>query len=390
MVLLTAAGLCLRLVVPVLAADPSPQLPLAFPKPQEIVAVDRAEWLGDKLDHDPYMLGSKDDEVSPGNYDYKDATGGLFHFYGRDVSGPYVNRTDVCPFILDNHLSYLGTGVWYADIPIVTAEECAAVAASPAAASPAESPPGQIRATTASVTGDVEYSQDGGKTFQPLTVGTVIEQGFQVSTGFEGAVRLNFGYGDLSVPQLTILRVDEYTSSNNLKKTQLFLQIGAVSVRVKHTDAIRGDFSVATETMANASIRDSEMIVTYAKETGLSTVYTVEDLAYVVGVSGAAEVQVPQGQKVVVAQDGTASTPAIYTAAELPSVAPFDPGSGANGGSGAGAGGSGGSTGGSGDTGGSSGGPLLAAAIAVIAVGALAGLLVLRARGRRPAGLSRT
>ncbi len=380
MVLLAAAGLCLGLVGPVVAADPSPTTSLAFPKPQEIVAVDRAEWLGEKLATNPYMLASKDDEVSPGNYDYKDATGGLFHFYGHDISGPYVNRTDVCPFILDHNLAGLGTGVWDADIPNVTAEECAA--ASPAAASPAAaSPPEQIQATTTSITGDVEYSRDGGKTFLPLTVGTLIEQGFRLRTGFDAAVRLNFGYGELSVPQLTSLRIDEYTSSNNLQKTQLYLEVGTVAARVTHTNAPRSDFSVATPSMANASIRDSEMVVIYAKEHGLTTVYTVEDLAYVKGVSGAPEIQVLQGQKVVVAPDGTASTPTAYTAAELPLAGPFDPASGA-GGSGAGAGGSAG-TGQSGDIGGSSGGPFLAAAIAAIAVIAVGGLLARRARGRR-------
>ena len=217
----------------------------------------------------------------------------------------------------------------------------------------------------------------------------MIEQGFRLRTGFDAAVRLNFGYGDLSILELTSLRIDEFTSSNNLQKTQLYLEIGTVAARVTHTNAPRSDFSVATPSMANASIRDSEMVVTYAKETGLTTVYTVDDIAYVTGVSGAAEIQVPQGQKVVVAPDGTASTPASYTAAELPSVAPFDPGTGASGGSGAGAGGSGDTGGSSGETGGSSGALLMGVAIAVIAVGAVAGLLVLRVRGRRRPGSSK-
>lgn len=387
-VLLGAVGLLLGVSGLVFAADPSPTLPLVFPKPLEIVAVDRLEWLGDDLDHNDFILASKDDEVSPGNYDYKDATGGIFHFYGRDISGPYTVRADVCPFMRDHNLAALGTGVVeHPDIPTVTTEECAAAA--PAAATPpAPSPPEQIRATTTSITGDVEYSKDGGTTYQPLTVGTVIEKGWQISTGFEGAVQLDFGYGDLSIPQLTNLRVDNYTSSANLRKTQLFLRVGALRVRVKHTDAIRGDFSVTTETMANASIRDSEMIVAYEQETGLTTVYTVEDLAYVQGVSGAAEIDVPQGQKVSVVEGGTTSTPAAYTAAELPPVAPFDQASGTSDGSAGGTGGSGNGTVGSGDAGGLSTITLLAGAIAV--VGALNLLLFLRIRRRKLAGSPRT
>jgi hypothetical protein len=125
--LLTGAGLCLLLVAPSLAADPSPTPSLDFPKPQEIVAVDHIEWLGEAVQNNPYMLASKDDEVSPGNYDYKDATGGIFHFYGHDLAGPFAKRTDVCPFIVAHQLLGLSTGVWNPAIPAVLAAECVGV-----------------------------------------------------------------------------------------------------------------------------------------------------------------------------------------------------------------------------------------------------------------------
>ncbi|MFI5042199.1 MAG: hypothetical protein ACHQNA_10200, partial [Acidimicrobiales bacterium] len=304
-----------------------------------------------------------------------------------DVAGPYANRSDVCPFIAAHHLAGLGTGVVNAAIPSVTAEECAAAPA-PVGASPAVGTSSEpMRATTTSLTGDVEYSSDGGTTYQPLTVGTVIEKGFLVSTGFDGAVRLNFGYGDLSVPRLTTLRIDEFTSSANLRKTQIFLRVGAIAVREKHTDAIRGDFSVSTETMVNASIRDSEMIVTYVTATGRTTVYTVEDAAYVKGTKAAAETKVLQGQKVVVARGGKLSKPTTFAAAELPTIAPFDLTSATSGVSGALTSANGGTPSASSDTGWSSGSLILAAVLAAIAVGAIAVLLVVRAR-RRPAGSS--
>lgn len=146
--LVVAGGLCIGLAGPVLAADPSPTMPTDFPKPLEIVAVDRLEWLGDDLDHNDFILASRDDEVSPGNYDYVDATGGLFHFYGHDLAGPYTVRTDVCPFMVAHGLTALGTGVVeHPDIPTVLIDECnaaggnataeAVIAASPA---PADSP----------------------------------------------------------------------------------------------------------------------------------------------------------------------------------------------------------------------------------------------------------
>lgn len=155
MVLLAAAGVCLGLAGSVVAADPSPKPPLVFPKPLEIVAIDRIEWLGEAVANNPYMLASKDDEVSPGNYDYKDATSGIFHFYGHDISGPYFNRTDVCPFMVAHDLPVLGTGVVeHPDIPSVTVEECAAVAVAPAAAAVATaSPPAADSPAPAAVNG---------------------------------------------------------------------------------------------------------------------------------------------------------------------------------------------------------------------------------------------
>ncbi len=131
--------LLLLLVAPARAADPSPTPLVDFPTPQRIVTVDRVEWLGDDLEHNDFMLASPDDEVSPGNYDYVDATGGIFHFYGRDLAGPYGKRTDVCPFMAAHNLAVLGTGVWDETNPSVTAEECAAAGTASAAESPVPS-----------------------------------------------------------------------------------------------------------------------------------------------------------------------------------------------------------------------------------------------------------
>lgn len=130
--LLAGAVLSLGLVAPVLAADPSPKPPTMFPRPLMLVAVDRLEWLGDLLEHNDYILASPNDEVSPGNYDYVDATGGYFHFIGRNISGPYTTRTELCPFMFANKLDALGTGV-VDDVQTVLIAECQALTASPSA-----------------------------------------------------------------------------------------------------------------------------------------------------------------------------------------------------------------------------------------------------------------
>jgi hypothetical protein len=180
-------------------------------------------------------------------------------------------------------------------------------------------PPETIEARVTSVGGEVKYSQDGGKTFQPLTRGTILPQGAVVLTGFDAWANLDFGYGTVSIPQTVRFRLDEYTSSANLRRTQLYLNIGTIQPRIKHTNAGRSDFSVITPT-AHASIRGSAMVVSVAPDTGVTTVWVTEDAAFVQGTADAAEVEVPAGQRVVVGADGHAGAPAPFQPSELPSV----------------------------------------------------------------------
>ena len=181
-------------------------------------------------------------------------------------------------------------------------------------------PPETIEAFVASVGGDVEYSTDGGKTFKPLTRGTILPAGAMVSTGFDGSAVLDFGYGTLRVPQTVGLTLDEFTTSANLRRTQLHLNIGAVEARIKHTDSIRSDFSVSTPT-ANASIRGSAMIVSIEPETGVTTVWVTEDAAFVQGTADGAEIEVAAGLSVVIDAAGHAGTPAAFQESGLPDPA---------------------------------------------------------------------
>ena len=56
-------------------------------------------------------------------------------------------------------------------------------------------PPEKNEARVTSVSGEVDYSQDGGKTYRPLTPGTVLPAGAFVRTGFNSSAQLDFGYG---------------------------------------------------------------------------------------------------------------------------------------------------------------------------------------------------
>ncbi len=157
-----------------------------------------------------------------------------------------------------------------------------------------------------SVEGDVEYRSDGGKTFYPLAEGNVLKPGYYVSTGFDSNAKLDFGYATLRVSSLTNFRIDDYSSKENINKTQLYLNVGTVMPRnLPHIASIRSDFSVVTPT-AISSIRDSEMSVTYDNSTMNTTVVVLEDQAFVQGSNDANETTVALGETVSAGSDGHA------------------------------------------------------------------------------------
>jgi len=88
-------------------------------------------------------------------------------------------------------------------------------------------------------------------------------------------------------------------------------------VQVRHTAAIRGDFSVSTPT-AISSIRGSEMVVTYDNSTNTTTVYAISDVAYVKGNNDSSETEVVANNKTTVGSSGNAATPVAFSKNELP------------------------------------------------------------------------
>ncbi|MGV8085339.1 MAG: hypothetical protein ACP5N9_03760 [Candidatus Bilamarchaeum sp.] len=158
-----------------------------------------------------------------------------------------------------------------------------------------------------SIDGDVEYSNDGGLTFKPLTADTKLKEGDYVSTGYDSRATLNFSYATLRITPLTQFRIDEFTSRENINKTQMYLYVGAVMPRnIKHVPAIRSDFSVTTAT-AISSIRGSEMEVSYDNESNTTTVRVTDDEAYVKGKNNLNELRAIEGQKIVIGSTGIAT-----------------------------------------------------------------------------------
>ncbi len=165
--------------------------------------------------------------------------------------------------------------------------------------------------------GDCEYSPDG-LTFIKLTKGTQLQKRWSVICGFNSNVRLDFGYGQIFLPETSGIRLDEFVNSSNIQKTQLFLLAGWVQARVNvtHTNTIRSDFSVTTPT-CTASPRGTEMIVHYDNSTNSSTVYTTEGTVTTQGSEDSSGTDATTGQKVFVSSTGAAARPVTYTKSEL-------------------------------------------------------------------------
>jgi hypothetical protein len=167
------------------------------------------------------------------------------------------------------------------------------------------------------LSGEVEYSESISGPFKPLTKDVTLRQGMFISTGFESSATVNINGQLLHIPQTVQLRFDEFTQGENLARTQLYLYVGTVQAQVRHTAAIRGDFSVTTPT-AISSIRGSEMVVTYDNSTNTTTAYAISDVVYVKGNGDSSETTVNENQKVTVGSSGKATTPVSFSKSELP------------------------------------------------------------------------
>lgn len=169
------------------------------------------------------------------------------------------------------------------------------------------------------VKGEVEYRRKGESEDRPFTKDVVLQEGDTILTGDKGNVTLALGGQTgqtLSIYPWTSFRVDESLSKDNIKRTKLYLEVGAIAGKVKHTAAIRSDFAVTTPN-ANASIRGSAMTVQYDKESGVTSVYVTEDAADVWGKGPGLKQAVKKGYMVTVGADGKVSKPVRFKQSDL-------------------------------------------------------------------------
>ncbi len=169
--------------------------------------------------------------------------------------------------------------------------------------------------------GEVDKRLAGEKDFSPLAVGDIVKVGDTVGTVWDADIWLYTGFGSIIVQPLTQLTLDRFELNALKRSGRALLSAGNVGVIIKQPASIRGDFSVATPSGANASIRGSEMEVSYDEATKETTVLVFEDKAYVTASEGQTEIEVPEGTKVTVDADGSVSQAVAMTAEEQASQA---------------------------------------------------------------------
>jgi hypothetical protein len=196
--------------------------------------------------------------------------------------------------------------------PAAAEPETAATAADDDSAKPGSD---ALTVEVLALTGDVSYIPAGSESARPLSGDVVLQPGDTILTGFDSGGSFRIGQNRLDLPPATALRIDEYLADENIERTRLFINVGAVRVNVRHTPSIRSDFSVQTPT-SNSSARGTEFIVS-VDEDGASTTYVLDGTVSVQAAEGEA-MDVAAGNKAFVASAAAIAAPEPYEPGELP------------------------------------------------------------------------
>jgi hypothetical protein len=112
---------------------------------------------------------------------------------------------------------------------------------------------GELRAVVAEIEGKVEY-KDGAESWKALKVGTVINRGTMISTGFKSTATLKLGEDTVLVKPVTRLSLEDLVKTEGGTRTKLFLTVGRVKAEVNPSKREKVDFSIKSAT-ATASVR---------------------------------------------------------------------------------------------------------------------------------------
>ena len=139
----------------------------------------------------------------------------------------------------------------------------------------------QTQVVFKTVVGKVEIQNPGEQAWQPATAGMEVPIRATISTGFGGGAVLTLGASELTVRQLTRLRIDELSIQNKVTRTNLTMPVGRIRAIVKSTSGTTTDFKLRSP-VSTAAVRGTgfetdgarlsvfESIVSFLSESGIS------------------------------------------------------------------------------------------------------------------------
>ncbi len=170
--------------------------------------------------------------------------------------------------------------------------------AAPAAQEPAPPKKAAPAAVVEKLKGDADVKAPSAKDWQPAKEGMGLEEGAQVSTGFDTEMVLRFeGDHRVTLKALTQIEVTKLLRSEKAVETSIRLDIGSMKGKVEK-ESVPVRFEV-TSPVVTASVKGTEWTFGYSSDFGFSA-RVVEGLLALEG-AGAPKVDVPAG--------GAAATP---------------------------------------------------------------------------------
>ena len=126
-----------------------------------------------------------------------------------------------------------------------------------------------MQATVLSTKGKTEVMK--GTSWTPLKIGSIIQKGDVIQTGFKSELILKIKNTTVTVSPLSRITIEQLASKGNKDETRLFLDTGSLKSDVKKTEDRRVGFTVRSP-VATASVRGTILGVT----NGFGNTTTVE------------------------------------------------------------------------------------------------------------------
>jgi hypothetical protein len=126
--------------------------------------------------------------------------------------------------------------------------------------------PSFAETTVTSVKGQAKYKT--GNQWANLTAGMKLAQGTKISTGVNSTVLLNINGDEVTIKQMTMIKIEEATANATETNTTIGLKRGSINTRVSKLKTLKTSFKISTP-VATSSVRGTWQDVTYGPGRGM-------------------------------------------------------------------------------------------------------------------------